>query len=53
MARRRKSEDVNEIAFRVVRESAAEPIPMEAGISNHVWSISKLVNLLDSIMIAE
>jgi len=27
MAKRRKSEDVNEIAFRVVRESTSEPVP--------------------------
>jgi hypothetical protein len=30
MAKRRKSEDVNEIAFRVVRESTLAPIPITA-----------------------
>lgn len=79
---KRKTEDVNEAAFRVARESMAEPIPitrakrrknpaavalhymyynfcrvhqtlrvtpaMEAGITDHVWSIECLVSLLDS-----
>jgi hypothetical protein len=30
MPKRRKSEDVNEIAFRVVKESTSQPIPITA-----------------------